>query len=251
MSRLEEKRSSMLQASNVSSPSRYSSNLPPTPSDASGRRTSLLIPRTRRAVTEEPEEQAGRKSTLLRTRRAGTEEPEETPMRSTSLLRTRRNVEYEEESPRMRAPSRTITEVAVTRSGREYRSSVPLPSIETNHSSNVPLPSTEMSPSASSALPRKRLTPSTLSSRLSQPSASSSGLSSRRYYNERVTPERERSERETNSLSDKLAEERGQRHVSLGSISRIARAGSLHMNGRNRESMAASSPTTAQNGRYR
>ncbi|KAK8055493.1 hypothetical protein PG993_000720 [Apiospora rasikravindrae] len=251
MSRLEEKRSSMLQASNVSSPSRYSSNMPPTPADASGRRTSLLIPRTRRAVTEEPEEQTGRKSTLLRTRRAGTEEPEETPMRSTSLLRTRRNVEYEEESPRMRAPSRAITEVAVTRSGREYRSSVPLPSIETNHSSNVPLPSTEMSPS--SALPRKRLTPSTLSSRLSQPSASTSGLSTRRYYNERVTPERERErgERETNSLSDKLAEERGQRHFSLGSISRIARAGSIHTNGRNRESMAASSPTTAQNGRYR
>ncbi|KAK8050605.1 hypothetical protein PG994_012335 [Apiospora phragmitis] len=254
LSRLEEKRSSMLQASNMSSPSRYSSNLPPTPVEASGRRTSLLIPRTRRAVTEDPEEHTGRKSTLLRTRRAGTEEPEETPSRSTSLLRTRRaNKEYEEDSPRMRAPSRAITEVAVSRSGREYRSSVPLPSIETNHSSNDPLPSTEISPSASSALPRKRLTPSTLGSRLSQSSSSTSGLTTRRYYNDRVTPEREReraerfvraerSERETNSLSDKLAEERGQRHFSLGSLSRIGRVGSLHTKGRSRGEYGCEQP---------
>lgn len=261
MSRLEERRSTMLQASNVSSPSRYSSNMPPTPNanDASGRRTSLLIPRTRRAVTEEPEEQNGRKSTLLRTRRAGTDEPEETPIRSTSLLRTRRNVEYEDESPRMRAPSRAITEIAVSRGardsrerlesqegreGREYRSSVPLPSIETNHSSNVPLASTEISPSVSTPLPRKRMTPSTLSSRLSQPSTAN-GLTTRRYYNyDRVTPDRE-----TNSLSDKLAEDRGQRPFSLGStISRIGRAGGLHTKGRSRDSMAANSPTTAQYG---
>ncbi|KAK7923326.1 hypothetical protein PG985_007397 [Apiospora marii] len=260
MSRLEERRSTMLQASNVSSPSRYSStNIPPTPNanEASGRRTSLLIPRTRRAVTEEPEEQNGRKSTLLRTRRAGTEEPEETPMRSTSLLRTRRNVEYEDESPRMRAPSRAITEVAVSRGardsregregreGREYRSSVPLPSIETNHNSNIPLASTEISPLGTTPLPRKRTTPATLSSRLSQPS-SASGLTTRRYYNyDRVTPDRET----TNSLSDKLAEDRGQRPFSLGStISRIGRAGSLHTKGRSRDSMAANSPTTAQYG---
>ncbi|KAK8140297.1 hypothetical protein PG984_000363 [Apiospora sp. TS-2023a] len=266
MSRLEERRSTMLQASNVSSPSRYSSNMPPTPNsnDASGRRTSLLIPRTRRAVTEEPEEQTGRKSTLLRTRRAGTDEPEETPIRSTSLLRTRRNVEYEDESPRMRAPSRAITEVAVSRgprdsrerlerlegregreSSREYRSTVPLPSIETNHNSNVPLASTEISPSVSTPLPRKRLTPSTLSSRLSQPSTAN-GLTTRRYYNyDRVTPDRE-----TNSISDKLAEDRGQRPFSLGStISRIGRAGgSLHTKGLSRDSRAANSPTTAQYG---
>ena len=252
MSRLEERRNSMMQASNMSSPSRYSSNLPPTPVEASGRRTSLLVPRTRRAVTEEPEEQAGRKSTLLRTRRSGTEEPEEAPMRSTSLLRTRRNVEYEDESPRMRAPSRAITEVAVSRSGREYRSNVPLPSIETNFSSNVPMSTTEMSPSVSStSLPRKRLNPSTLNTRLTQPSTSS-GLTTRRYVNERVTPERERGERETNSVVDKLAEDRGQqRPYSMGPISQIGRARSLHTRSRTRDSMMANSPTTTQNGGFR
>ncbi|KAK6841370.1 hypothetical protein PG989_010080 [Apiospora arundinis] len=258
MSRLEERRNSIMQASNMSSPSRYSSNLPPTPNEASGRRTSLLVPRTRRAVTEEPEEQAaGRKSTLLRTRRAGTEEPEEAPIRSTSLLRTRRNVEYEDESPRMRAPSRAITEVAVTRngreySGREYRSSVPLPSIETNFSPNVPMSSTEMSPSVSSALPRKRLTPSTLNTRLMQPSTTS-GLTTRRYVNnERVTPERERGERETNSVVDKLADDRGQqRPYSLGPISQVGRARSLHTRSRTRDSVMANSPTTTQNGGFR
>ncbi|KAM0334271.1 hypothetical protein ACHAQA_001293, partial [Verticillium albo-atrum] len=91
MSKLEERRSTMLNSSALPSPRfALAPAVSATPTEAShgvARKSSLFIGRTRRAATEEPEE-GRRSSMLLRTRRAGTEEPEEG--RKTSLLRERR-----------------------------------------------------------------------------------------------------------------------------------------------------------------
>ncbi|KAI0128844.1 hypothetical protein BJ170DRAFT_348655 [Xylariales sp. AK1849] len=234
MSRLEERRNTLLLSSALPSPSvRFSGNVPATPTEGTGRRTSLMLPRTQRAGTEDPEEQTGRKSSLLRTRRAGTEEPEDLASRQSSmLLRTRRGAVEQEDEPRFRAPSRAVTEVTAFRPGvtREYNPQVPMPSIE---SSSL----------ASSALPRRRLASSTLNTRLVQPSAPT-GLATRRYV-ERSTPDRD-----SNSVMDNLAEDRGQRQFSLAQSNLLSRAGSLNKR-TNRDSMLTNSPTTFQTGGYR
>ncbi|ORY70123.1 uncharacterized protein BCR38DRAFT_326911, partial [Pseudomassariella vexata] len=172
LTRLEEKRNSMMFNTLPSPSSRYGANIPPTP-ERSARKTSLMVSRTRRAVTEEPEDQVGRQTTMLRTRRAGTEEPEEPPSgRKSSLLRTRRAAADfdDEETIRFRGPARAATEAAATKpaGSREYNSHMPLPSIETNSLT-------------SSALPRRRVASSILSTRLVQPSTTS-GLPGRRYF---------------------------------------------------------------------
>ncbi|KAH8673610.1 hypothetical protein BX600DRAFT_210113 [Xylariales sp. PMI_506] len=236
MSRLEEKRSSMLVSSALPSPStRFSSALPITPTEASGRRTSLLIPRTRRATTEEPEDQAGRKSSILRTRRAGTEEPEESAGRKSSLLlRTRRAavVDKDEEDTQLRVPSRAVTEVTNTKVGavREYNPHIPLPSVE---SSSL----------ASSALPRRRLASSTINTRLVQPSAPS-GLTTRRYV-DRITPDAD-----STNTTEKTSDSRPQRQFSLTQNSLLSRTSSLSKRV-NRDSMLTNSSTTADAGSYR
>ncbi|KAI1854584.1 hypothetical protein JX265_007546 [Neoarthrinium moseri] len=240
MTRLEERRNSMLLSSALPSPStRLTYQMPPTPTEGTGRRTSLLIPRTRRAGTEDPEEQAGRKSSLLlRTRRAGTEEPEEAPgRRSSALLRTRRGTvdqEDEDSTFRFRAPSRAVTELTSPRVpvARDFRPEVALPSIET----------TSM---GSSALPRRRQTTSTQNTRLVQPSAPSS-LTARRYI-ERTTPDRESN---TNNVAQKLAEDRGQRQFTLSNNSMLSRSGSLSKR-TNRDSTLTNSSMMAQTGSYR
>lgn len=246
MTRLEERRNSLLQGSALPhSATRYSAGTPATPTETHGRRTSLMLPRARRAVTEEPEQQQpGRKSSILRTRRAGTEDPEDAPSRSLSLLRTRRAMAEEEgEESRFRSPSRAITEVASARNGiatREYTSQVPLPSVETSP--------------GSAAIPRRRPVPSTLSTRVIQPQSSTNSLSARRYI-ERTTPDRSNdrpterimeraAEREPLSATARLSDDRGQRQFSFPSVSRIARAGSLAKRG-TRESLTVHSPTTA------
>ncbi|KAH8205818.1 hypothetical protein TruAng_000094 [Truncatella angustata] len=234
MSRLEERRSSMLLNSALPSPSaRYSSQIPSSPSDIPSRRTSLLIPRARRAGTEEPESMAGRQSSLLfRNRRAGTEEPEEISGRRTSILRTRRgtyDTEEEEPTARFRAPSRAITEFTAGRppATRDFNPQIPIPSIETTSLGN-------------SALPRRRLGSSTVTTRLIQPSTNSS-LATRRYL-ERTTPDRE-----ANNIAEKLAEERGQRSFSFAHSNIHSRTSSIS---RRRESMLNNS-VTAQPGGYR
>ncbi|CAK7229244.1 hypothetical protein SBRCBS47491_007182 [Sporothrix bragantina] len=126
--RYEDRRTSFLSTPTLPSP-RYAL-APPVSSENAGRRSSLMISRTRRAASEEPEDlpqTAGRRSSLLRTRRAGTEEPEEG--RKTSLLfRSRRTValgddgEDEPEGRLVRSPSRAVTEVAGLRTTpREYQ----------------------------------------------------------------------------------------------------------------------------------
>lgn len=237
MSRLEERRSSMLFSSALPSPSaRYSSQIPGTPTEAAGRRTSLMLPRARRAGTAEPDEMTGRRSSILRTRRAGTEEPDDISSRKFSVLRTRRGTyenEEDDSTTRFRAPSRAITEVTAIRPpvAREFNPQIPIPSIETTTSLGT------------SALPRRRLGASTLNTRLVQPSATS-GLATRRYL-DRTTPDRG----DTNNLAEKLAEDRGQRPFSLAHNDGIhSRSASLHM--RTRDSMFNNS-AAAQPGGYR
>ncbi|EEY22729.1 conserved hypothetical protein [Verticillium alfalfae VaMs.102] len=230
MSKLEERRSTMLNSTALPSPRfALAPAVSSTPTEAShgvARKSSLFIGRTRRAATEEPEE-GRRSSMLLRTRRAGTEEPEEG--RKTSLLRERRGTnEHDDDEPRFRAPSRAQTEVAQNRAASHHFQTQPL---TLDPSSN------------SSALPRRRIGSSALNpSRLASPSTPSA-LGGRRYF-ERSTPDRD-----GNSVADKLAEERGQRHLSLGQNSLLNRTASF-LRRPNRESMANAS-TSAQTGAYR
>ncbi|KAK0609208.1 hypothetical protein B0T14DRAFT_541072 [Immersiella caudata] len=210
---LEQRRLTMLASATLPSPRYALAPLTPVESTGAGRKTSLLLSRTRRAGTEEPEEVTGRGSSLLlRTRRAGTEEPEESreaPQgRKTSLLvRSRKLSNDDEDEPRFRVPSRAITE----------------PSIAAG-----------LEPLGSSALPRRRLLPSSLNPRLVTP-ATPSSASSRRYF-DRPTPDRE-----TNTVAEKLAEDRGQRQFSLSQTAVLNRTGSISTR-RTRES------TIVQNG---
>ncbi|KAI1143843.1 hypothetical protein F5Y05DRAFT_418068 [Hypoxylon sp. FL0543] len=228
LSRFEEKRNNMLVTSALPTP-RYSATMPSTPTDAAastaGRKTSLLISRSRRAGTEEPEE--GRRSSLLRTRRATTEEPEDQSDRKPVLIRGRRGtIGHEDEEGRFRAPSRAITEVHGARSGaREYASQLPAP------------PPKEGEILASSALPRRRLGSSAPTTRLVLP-ATTTGLATpaRRYF------DRSMPERDTYGIAERQAEERPQRQFS------VARAGSVDKRA-NRASMIATSSTAS--GGYR
>ncbi len=138
--RLEDRRATFANSSVVPSP-RYAMT-PNTLADGAGigRKSSLLIARTRRAGTEEPEEAAvGRKTSLLRTRRAGTEEPDEG--RKTSLLfRGRKAMMDEEEDDGFRAPSRAVTEVAALRPPQREYHQTQVPAADPNASASRPCP---------------------------------------------------------------------------------------------------------------
>ncbi|KAK0623525.1 hypothetical protein B0T14DRAFT_390587, partial [Immersiella caudata] len=211
---LEQRRLTMLASATLPSPRYALAPLTPVESTGAGRKTSLLLSRTRRAGTEEPEEVTGRGSSLLlRTRRAGTEEPEESreaPQgRKTSLLvRSRKLSNDDEDEPRFRVPSRAITEVNSFRTTPR----------EANTQSQASPP--DSNPLGSSALPRRRLLPSSLNPRLVTP-ATPSSASSRRYF-DRPTPDRE-----TNTVAEKLAEDRGQRQFSLSQTAVLNRTGSI------------------------
>ncbi|KAK0711110.1 hypothetical protein B0H67DRAFT_450221, partial [Lasiosphaeris hirsuta] len=216
---LEQRRLTMLASTTLPSP-RFA--LAPStqmePSSA-GRKSSLLLARTRRAGTEEPEEMSGRRSSLLlRSRRAGTEEPEENRegRKTSMLLRSRKATNEDDEEPRFRAPSRAITEVASFRgAARDF-----------NQQNQAPQP--DANSLGSSALPRRRLVPSSLNPRLVTPSTPSAMSPNRRYL-DRATPERE-----SNSVAEKLAEDRGQRQFSLSQTAMLNRTGSVSR--RNRDS---------------
>ncbi|OTB08638.1 hypothetical protein M426DRAFT_158967 [Hypoxylon sp. CI-4A] len=223
LSRYEEKRLNSLVTSALPTP-RYSSTVPLTPTESpastSGRKTSILVSRSRRAGTEEPDE--GRRSSLLRTRRATTEEPEDQHDRKPILVRGRRGtIDVEDDEGRFRAPSRAITEVHGVRSGnREY-------------ASQLPAPSRESESLASSALPRRRLGSTALNTKLVIPATTAGlGTPARRYF-DRSTPDRE-----TYSNADRLSEDRSQRQYS------VARSGSIDKR-INRGSMIATSSPSA------
>ncbi|KAI3536872.1 hypothetical protein CSPX01_10572 [Colletotrichum filicis] len=246
LSKYEERRNTMLNPVSLPSP-RFAlppGTIPSTPGDSSkmaNRKSSLFIGRSRRAVTEEPED--GRRSSMLRTRRAGTEEPEDSREaagrengRQTSLLRSRRGTvggEDEDES-RFRAPSRAATELTT-----------PARAVSHTYLSNTN--SNELSSPASSALPRRRFGASSITSRLVAPSTPS--LATRRYLER--TPEREQP-----SSAEKVTEERPQqvvaqpRHFSLSHTSLLNRASSISRRP-NRDSTITNSSTAAQSGSYR
>ncbi|KAK4163404.1 hypothetical protein QBC43DRAFT_64347 [Cladorrhinum sp. PSN259] len=234
---LEQKRQSLLASSMIGTP-RYSA-VPATPIEqlSTGRKSSLLLGRSRQAGTEELEEQSGRRSSLLlRTRRAGTEEPEDNREgRKTSLLlRTRKAMnESEDEEVRFRAPSRAITEVNSFRTSvRDLRGTAG----GLNAANNQTSPPDVASP-LGSALPRRRLVPSSLNPRLSASTTSINGPTTplpRRYF-DRGTPDREGLSG-ISSIADKLAEERASRQLSLSQTAMLNRTNSLSSR-RNRDSI--------------
>ncbi|TDZ39745.1 hypothetical protein CTRI78_v010452 [Colletotrichum trifolii] len=248
LSKYEERRSTMLGSSALPSP-RYAlppGTIPSTPADSTKtahRKSSLFIGRTRRAVTEEPED-GRRSSMLLRTRRAGTEEPEDPrdtrdngrdTGRQTSLLRTRRGtVGEDDEEFRFRAPSRAATELQHT------------PMRAASHTYHPNTATNEVASPASSALPRRRFGASALTSRLVAPSTPSLA----RRYLER-TPERD-----TLTSAERPAEERSQpslpqpRHFSLSHTSFLNRGSSTSRRA-NRDSTITNTSTAAQAGSYR
>lgn len=224
MSRLEERRTNLLNGTALPSPRLAMPSFGATAEvGAQGRRSSLLLSR-RRAGTEEPDE--GRTSSLLlRTRRAGTEEPDEA--RKASLLtRPRRGtIGEDEEDSRLRAPSRAATELA------------PLPVSSRAISRDYSAPGGDASLMTSTALPRRRLGPSSLTSRLAVPASPSTTTTGRRFGGDG----------NTNNVADKLAEERAPR-FSLGQTL-LGRTTSLSR--RARDSVMMNSPTTPQAGTYR
>lgn len=227
ISKFEERRNTLLGGSSLPSPRVINTN-PPTPNEpANSRRSSLLVSRTRRADTEEPDD--GRRSSMLRTRRAGTEEPDE-GRRTSVLVRNRRGtVGEEEDEPRFRAPSRANTEVHATRGpAREYQQ-------------QAQAPAAVVTSQTASALPRRRFTSNFNSSRLATP-ASYNGAPPRKYL-DRSTPERD------NGATLDNSGERGQRPLSLGPSMTINRSGSLHARRQTRDSTDVS--TAASVGAYR
>ncbi|CAG7554377.1 unnamed protein product [Fusarium equiseti] len=223
MSKFEERRLSILNGSSLPT-SRTTTSIPSTPIEPmSSRRSSLLVSRSRRAGTEEPDD--GRTSSLLlRTRRAGTEEPDE-GRRTSLFVRNRRNTvgEDSEDESRFRGPSRARTDLNTIRV--------------------VPQDHTPQPAENTSAIPRRRYVSSTIgTSRLATPSVNT------------ATPPRRYMERSTHqdqgtSLADRFAEERAQRYTSLGQTTMINRTGSM-IRRPNRESIASGNPSTAA-GSYR
>ncbi|KAI0200425.1 hypothetical protein F4808DRAFT_159524 [Astrocystis sublimbata] len=237
-SRYEEMRANI--ASSAQPGLRYNATMPAT-ADAtnSGRKSSLLSSRTRRAGTEEPED-GRRSSTIMRSRRAGTEEPEEpSPSdRKPILTRGRRaTLEPGEDESRFRTPSRAVTEVNGFRP-REYISHLPPP----------PIPK-EADALANSALPRRRLGSTSLNTRLAQPVAGTASLASaiatpsRRYFDRSILSREPGPEVADDRLQqerfhqERPQQERPQRHSSL------VRSGSMNRRVTNRQSMIATAST--------
>ncbi|KAL8297208.1 hypothetical protein RB597_006335 [Gaeumannomyces tritici] len=231
LGRTSDRRSALLGNGTVSSPRFAMTPATPIPSIepvsagmAAGRKSSLLISRTRRAGTEEPEEMSGRRSSLLRTRRAGTEEPDEG--RKTSFFRraTQKPYDDEEEAPPLRAPSRATTELGLMRGApRDYVGQQQQKHQHQHQQHQQTSSISEPSNLGSSAFPRRRLVPSSLNARLVAPPTPT------RRYLERVTPERDVGP----PPGDKMADDRVQRQFSLiggaaGTGSTIGRTGSLN-----------------------
>ncbi|KAF4454593.1 hypothetical protein F53441_2936 [Fusarium austroafricanum] len=233
LSKFEERRLNILNGSSLATP-RVSSSIPSTPIEPiSSRRSSLLVSRSRRAGTEEPDD--GRKSSLLlRTRRAGTEEPDE-GRRTSLFVRNRRNTvgEEGEEESRFRTPSRAPTEVSTIRVVTQD---------QTPQQQQFTQP-----PDTTSAIPRRRFVSSNLGvSRLATPSVNTA-TAPRRYMERSL--ERPAQQDHVNSATDKLAEERAQRYTSLGQTTMVNRTSSMIRRPK-RDSIASANPSTAA-GSYR
>ncbi|KAF4978398.1 hypothetical protein FZEAL_5216 [Fusarium zealandicum] len=225
MSKFEERRLNILNGSSLPT-SHVSNSMPSTPQEPiSQRRSSLMVSRSRRAGTEELDD--GRKSSLLlRTRRAGTEEPDE-GRRTSMFVRSRRNTVGDEDDNAMRflTPSRAYTDLNQTIRGIPH-DQTPQPQV----------------PDTTSAIPRRRFASSNLSvSRLATPSTNTA--TPPRKYLDRTTQQ----DHNSNSVADKLAEDRGQRYTSLGQTTFINRTGSM-IRRPNRDSIASANPSTVAGG---
>lgn len=200
----ERRASTFLMTPTMSSVSRHLG--PPVSADNIGRRSSLMISRSRRAVSEEPEDMqlAGRRSSLLRSRRAGTEEPEDTTVhgsgRKSSLLRSRRAMaaaasDDEDDTLTtmvtrvMRSPMTTpnTAEAGQLRSAaareRAYQAqaqaqaqAMALAQAQAQAQVQAQAQPGEMSPLGSSALPRRRLIPTSLKARLVSPQTTTTSM---------------------------------------------------------------------------
>lgn len=209
-----------------------------------GRKSSLIVARSRRGATEEPDD-VGRRTSLLRTRRAGTDEPADDSRKSSLVLTPRRvttigRVSNIDEEPQVasRAASRAIGDI-----GGGLRIAVP-PRNEMTQRQQAQEPA-----SATSILPRRRLitanlpAPGSYTSRLATPTTPSS----RRF----LQVGRGQEDRDnTNNVTERLAEERGQRYSIGGpTAAGVGRTTSLHQK---RNSGIASFSGTASNvGSYR
>lgn len=238
MSKFEERRINLLSNGTFAS-SRISTSTPATPLDANPhRRSSLLVSRTRRAGTEEPDE--GRRSSLLqlRNRRAVTEEPEEG--RKTSLLvRNRRGtVGEDDDEVKFKTPSRSQTDLNLN-PARMSTQSFDQTAQPHSAESNVQTPS---------ILPRRRFLSSSFTpSRLATPSVSTN-INPQRKYLERSTPDRE-----SNNIPEKFPEERErgqQRYVSLGQTVLPNRSGSINRRSNRDSTYTMTSSTAATAGSY-
>lgn len=232
---------------------RYASSVLGGEAATPGRRSSLVLNRTRRGVTEEPDDQ-GRKTSLLRTRRAGTEEPDEG--RKTSYLLAPRRVTTigrgndinEEPDSRFRVPSRAITELGALR--------IDVPSRDREDTMRGSYEYQEPA-SASSALPRRRMIPSALpssnfqSSRLATPTTPSA----RRFFGVDRPAQQDRPERQergdTSNLTERLAEERGQRQHASGMSTTSFSNRTSTINRKRHSAIPSFSGTTSNAGGYR
>ncbi|GJN77496.1 hypothetical protein PLIIFM63780_000987 [Purpureocillium lilacinum] len=221
MSKFEERRNHLLNGTPLSIP-RPSPSVAPMSADASvNRRSSLMIARTRRATTEEPDD--GRTSSLLRTRRAGTEEVDE-GRRTSLLVRNRRGTVGEErDEGRFQAPSRVNTELNLLRGqGRDYAQETPASPPDANGQPADPT--------------RRRLASTSFrTSRLAIPTGSSPAPP--RRYLEKSTPD-------IGASSNRHADEYGMRQPGSSAATTHARASSLGTR-RNRDSMISTVPSSA------
>lgn len=229
LSKFEERRSLILNGTTLPTP-RSIGSIPNTPVDGNGnysRRSSLMIARTRRAGTEEPD--LTRTPSVLRSRRAGTEEPEES-RQPTILGRSRRGTVGEEANGgKFRPPSRAGTDVSMFRAqGREY----PAESQPAPCDASLQIPS---------ALPRRRFLSTNLHSARSGGSPGSNSVSPRRYLDRQPVE---------NDMNDGTADALTQRHAPLLSKGTThTRASSLSTR-RNRDSFISTN-SSATLGAYR
>ncbi|KAF4124214.1 LPXTG-motif cell wall anchor domain protein [Geosmithia morbida] len=273
VSKFEERRNTILNGGALPSPRTVVASTPATPQDPTvSRRSSLLIARTRRAVTEEPEDATGRKSSLLRTRRAGTEEPEEE--RQTAIRRARRGTTGEGDdeaataaaaASNFRALSRAFTEVNATRGQpREYTevaasargptreySTVSTTRDYASHRYQEPLSPTsteQPDPNVPSTLPRRRFVSShATNARLSAASTPAPGATS-----SSALPTRKNAGPPPTSMTT-VPKERDHtapptsRYASLGQTLFPGRTGNLSTRRYNRDSSIGTGTTVAYN----
>lgn len=177
LSKFEERRHSLLQSS-APPVSLYTNSHLIGQETPQSRRSSLLISRTRRGQTEEPEE--GRESPFLRTRRAETEEPED-GRRTSFLVRNRRGSVDNNDDVRLGSPVRSPVR------GSPVRQKIGL-NVAGERSPESQAQSGDADSITSSGLSRRRF----VSDLHSRATASAGPIAStQRRYLERSTPDRD------------------------------------------------------------